>query len=289
MMTAKPSMMATRSKYGNSRKLLDGAHSEAEDLWSYSQSRMHPGANDKASIANFVTLGMRKNMESLPYNTFRSGRIPYTFSTMSIGDNSEPTSAPSNQLLTPLEFAALGRMAHMLPSDFVRDTQNKTFSSGRDDIARYGKARKYKTSYAKPIKSVPYQRSDIASSSLNTSAAAQATQVENKALAGTETAGTDALASAQPHIIRLAAKLIAQFSGLGPKVLWNDPDILALVKIGITSTALVNALSALPMIKGSAFMKPILQMAAATIDVALKTAGKAQAESIRKAKAAGTA
>ena len=52
MMSAKPSMMGGKSRY-TSRKLTDGAHNEAEDLWEFSQSRMHSASGDKLSLLRY--------------------------------------------------------------------------------------------------------------------------------------------------------------------------------------------------------------------------------------------
>jgi len=249
MMSSKPSMMGGKSRY-NDRKLLDGAHGEAEDLWEFSQSRIHLATGDKKSLAHYVSLGQTKGMESLPYNTFRNGSVPHTYQTLSLDQNAEETSAPINQTLSPLEFAALGQVTHLLPTDYLHDRQNRTFSTGRDDMMRYGKAHKYKTSYSKASSTkVPYRRTDRTSTTLTTTTKAQASKVANGTVAGNvpdpsssthiKQASARAMAALKKHAISLLQKAAKAYAG-GQKMSPKDPDVVGLINAGVTAALLTD-------------------------------------------------
>ena len=249
MMSSKPSMTGGKSRY-NDRKLVDGAHGEAEDLWEFSQSRMHSATGDKKSLAHYVTLGQTKGMESLPYNTFRNGSVPHTYQTLSLDQNAEETSAPINQTLSPLEFAALAQVMHLLPTDYLHDRQNRTFSTGRDDLMRYGKAHKYKTSYSKASSTkVPYRRTDRTSTTLTTTTKAQASKVANGTAASNvpdpstsahlKQASATAMAALAKHAANLVQKAIKHALG-GMTLTLKDPDVIGLITAGVTVAMLTD-------------------------------------------------
>jgi hypothetical protein len=247
-------MMA--GKYGNkrgmSRKLEDGAHAEAEDMWKFSAGQAHPASSAKDSIANYISLGQKKNMESIPYNTFKGGTIPHTYQTMSIDQFAEPDSQSLTPLLSPLEFASLMHVRHLMPPDYLHDKQANTFSSGRDDILRAGKTRRFKTSYAKKQgRRVPYQRADRTSSVLGTGGAASKAMADNVAIitddAPAPLVGTGKNSLVTPATVQAIKRLIIRFFQ-GKKTSLTDPDILHVMQAGLTVNNLSTVIKQYPVL-----------------------------------------
>jgi hypothetical protein len=277
IMSTKPSMMGQRSRY-TSRKLLDGAHGEAEELWDYSGWKSLGMSSEKNSILNYVTLGQKQSVESLPYSTFKGGKIPHAYNVMSICENPEPTSAPINPNLSPLEFASLQNMSHVLPKDYLHDKENATVTTGRDDLMRYGKARKWKTSYAKKSSAkVPYARTDITTANVATTAQAQMSAAGNKALAGADpddpsktgqqssrdATTTKAWNALSRHLLRLLRKMTAGYlKGMSkPYVQLNDPDLIGLINSGANYPAVQSYIASNPtlqQIPGINYVLPVL-------------------------------
>lgn len=285
--SSKPGMMGAKNKY-NQRGLLDGAHEESEELWEYSGSRLHPSNGKKESIAHYVTLGQTKGMESLPYGTFKDGRIPHTYKTLSIDFNAEPTSAPINQMLSPMEFAALANVSHLLPPDYLHDKQNSTVTSGRDDVMRYGKARKWRTSYSKAKStSIPYMRTDRTSSTLSTFAKSASSRgitepgvIDTKSADAAKTKAWNAMTN---HLKNLAVKIIAAKAG-GKEVDPDDPDLLALLNAGVNSNYVREFIATTPYIQNI----PGIQYAQTIISTLIIGALKGYAK-VKKDSAGGSA
>lgn len=263
-------MQSTKSgiKFKN-RQLDDGAHREAEDLWVMSQMQMHPGASLKDSIANYVSLGQTKNVESLPYNTFKSGVVRHDFQTMSIDQNAEPDTFSREP--SPLEFAALKSVPWLVPAKY--EFKPSTYTEGVDDLMRAQKRHRYKTSYTKKSgRAVPYQRTDRTSTTLNTSNAAQSARAENVGLtsggnADLGTSSATGLVTPQniERLKRLGLKLVQQYAG-GAKVAANDPDLIGLVQAGFTSenfTSLIKQIPGASSIPGINYVGSVLSVAAA--------------------------
>jgi hypothetical protein len=254
-------IMAT-SKFGmgihsNKRSLADGAHKEAMDLWQFSQKQMHPSSTIKDTIAHQVSLGQRKNIESIPYGSFKNGVMPGSYMTMSIDPNAEPTTQPIAGRMIPLELAGLQHSKHLMPSDFVHDTTPRTYSSGRDDIMRAGKALRYKTSYARPTgSSVPFQRNGRSSSTLQTIVAAQSSYAMNSGLntsaggaayTGLAGDGSNSIVSQTnlESIMRLVVKISNYIKGSGVAVTTDDPDIIPLIQAGVDTSVMRKVLESL--------------------------------------------
>lgn len=277
IMSTKPSMMGQRSRY-TSRKLLDGAHGEAEELWDYSGWKSLGMSSDKNSILNYVTLGQKQSVESLPYSTFKGGTIPHTYNVMSICENPEPTSAPINPTLSPLEFASLQNVKHMFPEDYLHDKENATVTTGRDDLMRYNKVRKWKTSYAKKSSArVPYARPDITTANVATTAQAQMSAAGNKALAGADpddpsqtgqkgsrdVTTTRAWNALKRHLFNLIRKMTAGYLKGKPKpyVELNDRDLLGIINSGANYPAVQSFIASNPtlqQIPGINYALPVL-------------------------------
>ena len=255
------------SKFHHGKTLQGGTHKEAPDLWAFSASQMHPASGVKDTIANYVSLGQRKNMESLPYGGFKSGVIPHPFMTASIDPHAEPTTQPLAGRLIPLELAGLQNVGHLLPPDYMHDAGNKNYSSGRDDILRAGKTRRYKTSYASQSgRSVPYRRSDRSSTTLTTSSSAQGSMSNNS---GLNTAGgggppvtdksLDQLVGDSPNALitksnleavkRLSVKFAKFAAGKGPAVSPFDADVITLTTAGLSPAALKGLIDKVPALK----------------------------------------
>lgn len=237
------------------RKLEDGAHQESEDMWKFSAARDHPAGSVKDTIANYVTLGQRKNMESIPYNTFKGKVMPRTYMTMSIDQFAEPDSQPLTPMLSPLEFAALGKVTHLLPPDYLHDKQSSTYTSGRDDIMRGSKKRRFKTSYAKTsgVK-VPFQRQDRTSTVMGTGGAAAKALASNKSTV-MEASPLDDLAGGivgkSKHALMTPATLASMARLLwrrasGGKIPLNDPDLMAIIRSGLTAGNLSATIERIP-------------------------------------------
>jgi hypothetical protein len=107
---------------------------ESRDLWEVSQKDIHPDVNVPGTVANYVSTSQVKVPDRLPSNTFKGGFYPHTYTTLNFEENAEPTSAPFVQNLSPLEFASLGRMNHVLPPRWKMEGQNRptTFFEGLD-------------------------------------------------------------------------------------------------------------------------------------------------------------
>ena len=258
MRTAHHGGVIQAGKYGNkrgmARKLEDGAHQEAEDLWKHSAAADHPAASVKDTIANYVTLGQRKNMESIPYNTFKGKVIPRTYMTMSIDQFAEPDSQPLTPMLSPLEFASLGTVSHLLPPDYLHDKQGSTYSSGRDDIMRAGKTRRYKTSYAKKSgQKTPYQRTDRTSTVLGTGGAAAKALASNKSTVMEASplddinglVGQSKNALITPATIAALGRLVFRYFS-GGKIKLTDPDLQAIIRSGLTAGNLSATIDRIP-------------------------------------------
>ncbi len=266
-------MQSTKSGISyKSRNLDDGAHREAEDLWAMSQARMHPGSTLKDSIAQYVSLGQTKNLESLPYNTFKNGVIRHEIQTMSIDQNAEPDTFSREP--SPLEFAALQNVAWLLPQDSKYVQKPNTYAEGMDDLMRARKSYRYKTSHAKKSdRSVPYQRTDRSSTTLNTSKSAQGSRAENAGLTTGYVGGPAGLGTLLKQISpenierlkRLGLKLLRQVTG-GPKVSITDPDLVALTRAGFSSQNFSTLLRQIPgaaSIPGIDYIGPLLSMTTA--------------------------
>jgi hypothetical protein len=255
----------SKGRHSNSRSLSDGAHKEALDLWEFSTGRLHSAGGVKGTIANYVNLGQRKNMESIPFATFKNDMYPHSYMTASIDPNAEPTSQPIAGRLTDIERWGLKKSTHLLPPDYLHDNAANTYASGRDDIMRAGKTRRYKTSYAKATaRKTPYQRTDRTSSTLATSNSAQAGKSANSSIA---TAGvpeqTGAVVDANGKLVgsgssdlltpdsvqaikRLAVKLARYATGSGPGIKGSDPDLLQLTQSGLDPATLRNLIQKHP-------------------------------------------
>jgi len=253
------------------RQLMDGAHQESVELWQHSSTVIHPNSNIKDSIAQLVTLGQKQNLESLPYNTFRDKRIPFKYQTMSIDQYAEPDSQPLVPNFSPLEFASLMNVSHLLPPDYLHDKQASTFSTGSDDIMRAGKDRKWKTSYSKKSgRSVPYQRTDRTSTTLGAFTAAQASKMENSNIttssANSLTSTTNTPKSfvnpaTMGAISRLALKAL-RMTGGGTPIDKSDPDLLILWQQGINSKELKTMIQLVPGLENFAGVPALLQIMA---------------------------
>jgi hypothetical protein len=250
-------MMASKhsgKRFSTSRKLTDGAHAEAEDLWQFSGGRLHPAGNAKDSIAHYVNLGQTKNMESLPYNTFKGGAIPHTYQTMSIDQFAEPDSQPLTPHISSLEFVGLMHAKHLLPPDYRHDKEGSTYSSGRDDILRAGKSKRYKTSYAKSRgQKTPYQRSKHTTSVLGTGGSALQAIAVNRAITTADdsilgqaigtVSGPTAIIT--PATLVAMGKLLVKWS-VGVKIPLNDPDLVHVLQAGLTAGNLQATIKKFP-------------------------------------------
>jgi hypothetical protein len=134
-------------RFSTKRKLQSGSHQEAEELWDYSGSRYDAGHTSKDSIANHITLGHRKNMESLPFGTFKNAVVPHSYTVSSVDTAAQPTGQPVFSLVSKLEYAALENVPHLLPPGYLRGGTVITATEGRDDLMRGARTRRYKTSY----------------------------------------------------------------------------------------------------------------------------------------------
>lgn len=286
-----------RSSTRTQRRLDDGAHKEAEDLWVMSQMKMHPSSSLSDSIANFVSLGSTKNKESLPYNTFKDGKVRHTYEYLSIDQNAEPdtfTREPS-----PMEWGALSNVPWLLPPDAKYDRAKTTYSDGLDDLARAKKPYRYKTAYAKKNgRSVPYQRTDRTGTTLTTSTSAQASRTDNAGLSSGGAADGQVASKVFwtpkniSHLKKIGIKAVKWYAG-GKPLTMSDPDVAALMSAGLTSANFTEMLKLIPgseNIPGLSMIGTVLsglfKGGAAFRDQAAKTAAKDAKEA---EKAAGDA
>lgn len=156
---------------------------ESRDLWEVSTKAIHPDIQVSGTLANYVNTSQVKIPDRLPSNTFKNGFYPHTYTTLNFEENAEDTTAPINQNLSPLEFASLGRMTHMLPPRWKMEGQNRptTFTEGLDDEV-IGK-RRWKTSDAQKKKQrVRFQPYTKTSTSIMNFPVARSNDISNKSI-----------------------------------------------------------------------------------------------------------
>jgi hypothetical protein len=146
---------------------------EAQDLWDYSSSKPTHEIDSETSINTLVSMGNNVNMESIPYGTFKGGAIPRTYKTLSVNQNSEPTTAPIVQDVSPLEFAGAMEVQHLLPEGYIAKPPGDAMS-GSLTLGRLGPSYRYKTSYANKYGNpTPYSQLGSTTTVLNTVSSAQ--------------------------------------------------------------------------------------------------------------------
>lgn len=162
---------------------------EARDLWNTSKQTMQANRQSRVNkdnpetIATYVATSTATVPDHIPTNTFKGGMYPHTFTTMNFEDNAEPDTQKLVQNMSPLEFASLGKMLHVLPkklNDDMKMWKPRTDAQGVD-MAVTGR-RKWRTSDAqkkRPVRFNPYTRT---STNIPMFGAAQGNAAGNKGI-----------------------------------------------------------------------------------------------------------
>lgn len=133
---------------------MDSGHKEAEEMWQFNSSALHPLRDAKNTIANHVMNGTAKVNGSIPSSTFKNGMFPRTMAVMNYNENAEPDTKPRDITFSPLEFMGLMNMKYALPDGVERKVRAHSYATGMGDaMVRKGK---WKTSNAAKTRNVPY-------------------------------------------------------------------------------------------------------------------------------------
>jgi len=162
---------------------MDTDHPEAADMWDFNATNLHPLRNQKDSIAEYVMNGTNKVKSSIPNGTFKNQLYPNSMKVLNYNQFAEPDSQPVDQTLSPLEYAGLMNVRHMLPAGVERHIKPHTYTAGLDDsVVRRGR---WKTSHGaktKNVKYAPYQRTGT---SMHTAKGARSNRGRNRGIMAT--------------------------------------------------------------------------------------------------------
>jgi len=168
--------------------LSDGYHHRADDLFNYSslKNETHSDVNNDLSIASVASKKRKTGSSStLPLRTFRSRVIPHTYRNKSVVIGQEATSQAVQQSISPFQLAQLVNVEHLLPDKIRRDTQNNNNATGMSDMVRMTRKYKWKTDYVyESGQRVPYQRTDINTTTRNAFAVSKVARMRNDRAAG---------------------------------------------------------------------------------------------------------
>lgn len=138
------------------------AHSSSEKLWKFSESMPHPLQNNKHAIAS-IQSKQAVVKTTIPNASFKTMQLPWSMNVMSI-ETEQPFTQGPNPQLDPFTFAQLMNVNHELPKGMREQMNESTFLGGQEgthsDIMRMKSPYKWKTSYSKPPRPLPYQRLD---------------------------------------------------------------------------------------------------------------------------------
>lgn len=173
------------SKYGTN-KLMQSSNIEAKELWEVNKelNSLHPLSANSKTIAGNIAASEIMAHESVPAATFRNGRFPHRYTTVDFdADRHEPEQNTAQSNISPLQFASMKNMMHLLPPGIEKRQSFKptTFSEGLDTRVT-GKFR-WKTSDNSRTKLPPYQSNYKTSTNIKLPGIARSRLEKNRMIA----------------------------------------------------------------------------------------------------------